>query len=152
MEFCILKMNRRKTQQWPQDWKRSIFIPIPKKSGAKEHSLTTVLTSHASEGLKILKLGFRSTRTENFQMYKLGFKEAEETDIKLPTFIGSWRKQGSSRETSISASLTKAFDCVHNKLWKILKELEIPDHLTCLLRNLYVDQEAKVRTRHGKTD
>ena len=60
---------------------------------------------------KSFKLGFSSTWTENFQMYKLGFKEAEETEIKLPTFIGSWRKQGSSRKTS-TASLTKAFDCV----------------------------------------
>ena len=67
----------------------------------------------------------------------------------------SSKKQESSRKTSISALLTmpKSFDCVdHNKLWKILKETGIPDHLTCLLRNLYAGQEATVRTRHGTTD
>ena len=92
----------------------------------------------------------------NFQMSKLGLEKAEEPEIKLPTSFGSWKKQESSRKTSISDLLTmyaKAFDCVdHNKLWKILKEMGIPDHLTCLLRNLYAGQEATVRTRHGTTD
>ena len=75
-------------------------------------------------------------------------------ETKLPTSAGSSKKQESSRKTSISALLTaKAFDCVnHNKLWKILKEMGIPDHLTCLLRNLYAAQEASVRTGHGTTD
>ena len=91
----------------------------------------------------------------NFQMFKLVLEKAEEPEIKLPTFAGSWKKQENSRKTSISALLTiaKAFDCVdHNKLWKILKEIGIPDHLTCLLRNLYTGQEATVRTGHGTTD
>ena len=79
----------------------------------------------------------------NFQMFKLVLEKAEEPEIELPTSAGSWKKQESSRKTSISALLTKAFDCVdHNKLWKILKELGIPDHLACLLRNLYAGQEA----------
>ena len=83
-------------------------------------------------------------------MFKLVLEKAEEPEIKLPTSAGSWKKQESSRKTSISA---KAFDCVdHNKLWKILKEMGIPDHLTCLLRNVYVGQEATVRTGHGTTD
>ena len=87
-------------------------------------------------------------------MYKLGFDEIEEPEIKLPTFMGSWRKQESSRKTSTSASLTmlKLLTVDHNKLWKILKEMGIPDHLTCLLRNLYAGQEATVRTGHGTTD
>ena len=70
------------------------------------------------------------------------------------TSIGSLKKQGNSRKTSTSASLiAKAFDCAnHNKLWKILKEMEIPDHLTCLVRNLYAGQEATVRTRHRTMD
>ena len=89
-------------------------------------------------------------------MFKLDLEEAEEPEIKLPTSVGSSKKQGSSRKTSISALLTmpnKAFDCVdHNKLWKILKEMGIPDNLTCVLINLYVGQEAIVRTRHGTTD
>ena len=66
---------------------------------------------------------------------------------------GSWKKQGNSRKTSTSASLANTFDCVdHNKLWKILKEMGVSDHLICLLRNLYVGQEATVRIRHGTTD
>ena len=88
-------------------------------------------------------------------MFKLVLEKAEEPEIKLPTSAESSKKQESSRKTSISALLTiaKAFDCVdHNKLWKILKEMGIPDHLTCLLRNLYAAQEATVRTGHGTTD
>ena len=87
-------------------------------------------------------------------MFKLVLEKAEEPEIKLPTFAGSWKKQESSRKTSISALLTvKAFDCVDpNKLWKILKEMGIPDHLTCLLRNLYAGREATARTGHGTTD
>ena len=88
-------------------------------------------------------------------MFQLDLEKAEEPEIKLPTSVGSLKKQESSRKTSTSALLTmpKAFDCVdHNKLCKILKEMGIPDHLTCLLRNLYAGQEATVRTRHGTTD
>ena len=91
--------------------------------------------------------------TMNFQMFKLVLEKAEEPEIKLPTSTGSWKKQESSRKTSFCfIDYAKAFDCVdHNKLWKILKEMGIPDHLTCLLRNLYAGQEATVRTRHGNT-
>ena len=83
-------------------------------------------------------------------------EKAEEPEIKLPTSIGSSKKQENSRKTSTSALLTdysKAFDFVdHNKLWKIIKEMGIPDNLTCLLRNLYAGQEAIVRTGNGTTD
>ena len=87
-------------------------------------------------------------------MFKLVLEKAEEPEIKLPTFVGSWKKQESSRKTSISALLTmpKPLTVDHDKLWKILKEMGIPDHLTCLLRNLYARQEATVRTGHGTTD
>ena len=86
-------------------------------------------------------------------MFKLDLEKAEKPEIKLPTSNGSQKNQESSRKTSNSASLIKAFDCVeHNKLWKILQEMGIPDHLTCLVRNLYPDQEATVRTGHGTTD
>jgi len=79
---------------------------------------------------------------------------AEEPGIKLPTFVRSDRKQGNSRKTSTSGSLTmlKPLTVDHNKLWKILKEIGEPDHLTCLLRNLYAGQEGTVRTRHRTTD
>ena len=80
-------------------------------------------------------------------------EKAEEPEIKLPTSAGSWKKQESSRKTSISALLTSQSLCVdHNKLWKILKQMGIPNHLTCLLRNLYAGQEATIRTGHGTTD
>ena len=87
-------------------------------------------------------------------MFKLVLEKAEEPEIKLPTSAGSLKKQESSRKTSISALLTKQdFDCVdHNKLWKILQEIGIPDHLICLLRNLYAGHEATVRTRHETVD
>ena len=88
-------------------------------------------------------------------MFKLDLDEAEDPEIKLPTSAGSSKKQESSRKTSISALLTmpKPLTVVdHNKLWKILKEMGIPDHVTCLLRNLYAGQERRVRTEHGTTD
>ena len=87
-------------------------------------------------------------------MFKLVLEKAEEPEIKLPTSAGSLKKQESSRKTSISAFLTmpKPLTVDHNKLWKILKEMGIPDRLTCLLRNLYAGQEATVRTGHGTTD
>ena len=85
---------------------------------------------------------------------QLDLEKAEEPEIELPKPAGSQKKQGNSRKVSTSFSLTaKAFECVdHNKLWKILQEMGTADHLTCLLRNLYTGQEAKVRTLHGTMD
>ena len=88
-----------KTQQWPQDWKRSVFIPIPKKDNAKERSnyRTIALMSHASKiMLKILQI--RLQQYVNYQMFKLVLEKAEEPEIKLPTSTGSWTKQESSRK------------------------------------------------------
>ena len=87
-------------------------------------------------------------------MFKLDLEKVEEAEIKLPTSTGSLKKQESSRKTPTSALLTtpKPVTVYHNKLWKILQEMGIPDHLTCLLRNLYAGQEATVRTRHRTTD
>ena len=88
-------------------------------------------------------------------MFKLDLEKAEEPEIKLPTSAGSWKKQESSRKTSISALMTMPNPLtvwITIKLWKILKEMGIPDHLTCLLRNLYAGQEATVRTGHRTTD
>ena len=88
-------------------------------------------------------------------MCKLDLEKAEDPEIKLPTSIGSSKKQESSRKNICFCFIgyAKAFDCVdHHKLWKILKEMGIPDHLTCLMRNLYASQEATVRTGHGTTD
>ena len=87
-------------------------------------------------------------------MFKLVLEKAEEPEIKLPTSIGSSKNQESSRKTSISALLTmpKPLTVWTTTNWKILKEMGIPDHVTCLLRNLYAGQEATVRTGHGTTD
>ena len=87
-------------------------------------------------------------------MFKLDLEKSEEPEIKLPTSVGSQKKQESSRKTYTSALLPmpKPTTVDHNKLWKILKEMEIPDHLTCLLRNLYAGQKATVRTGHETTD
>ena len=87
----------------------------------------------------------------NFQMFKLDLEKAEEPEIKLPTSAGSSKKQESSRKTSISAlsTMTKPLTVWITINWKILKDMGIPDHLTCLLRNLYAGQEATVRTGHG---
>ena len=85
-------------------------------------------------------------------MFKLDLEKAEEPEVKLPASAGSSKKQESSRKTS-TIDYAEAFDCVdHNKLWKILQDMGIPDHLTCLLRNLYEGQEATVRTGHVITD
>ena len=90
----------------------------------------------------------------NSQMFKLDLEKAEEPEIKLPTSIGSSKKQESSRKASVSAlfTMSKPLTVDHNKLWKIPQEMGIPEHLTCLLRNLYAGQEATVRTEHGTTD
>ena len=97
---------------------------------------TIALISHASKVmLKILQARLQQYMNRELQMFQLVLEKAEEPEIKLPTSAGSLKKQESSRKTSISALLTMpAFDCMdHNKLWKILKEMGIPDHLSCLL-------------------
>ena len=91
----------------------------------------------------------------NFQKFKLDLEKPEEPEIKLPTSVGSLKKarEFQKKHLFLLHDYAKTFDCVdHNKLWKILKEMGIPDHLTCLLRNLYAGQEATVRTGHGTTD
>ena len=88
-------------------------------------------------------------------MFKMDLEEAEEPEIKLPTSIRSQKKTGEFQENIYFCftDYAKAFDCMdHNKLWKILKEMGIPDPLTCLLRNLYAGQESTVRTGHGTVD
>ena len=138
----------------PQDWKRSVFIPIPKKGNAKQCSnyCTIALISHASKVmLKILQARFQQYVNHELPDVQAGFRKGRGTEIKLPTSIGSSKKQKNSRKTSISALLTmsKPLTVWITTNWKILKEMGIPDHLTCLLRNLYAGQEATVITGHG---
>ena len=87
-------------------------------------------------------------------MFKMVFEKAEEPEIKLPISVGLSKKQEFQKNIYFSfIDYATGFDCVdHHKLWKILKEMGMPDHLTCLLRNLYAGQEATVRTGHGTTD
>ena len=138
-----------KTQQWPQDWKRSVFIPIPKKGNAKECSNyhTVALISHASKlMLKILQTRCQQYMNRELPDVQAGFRKAEEPEIKWPAFLGSSKKQEFQKNIYFCfIDYAKAFDYVnYNKLWKILKVMGIPDHLTCLLRNLYASQEATV--------
>ena len=106
-------------------------------------------SSHTSKVmLKILQSRLNNTWTENFQMYKLDLENTEEPEIKLPTSSGSWKKQESSRKAPTSASPTMLKPlCGSHNLWRILKEMGIPDHITCLLRNLCSELEATVGTR-----
>ena len=147
-----------KTQQWPQDWKRSAFIPIRKKGNAKECSNypTIALISHTSKVmLKILQARLQQYINHELPYVQPGFREGRGTRDKIANICWIMEK---ARELQKNIYLcfvgyAKAFDCVdHNKLWTILPEMGIPDHLTCLLRNLYADQEATVRTGHGTTD
>ena len=141
-----------KTQQWPQNWKRSVFIPISKKGNAKEcsHYCTIAHISHASKVmLKILQ-----TRLEQYVNHEL--LRSRETRDQIANICWIMEKSKRVPEKNIYfcfIDYAKAFDCVnHNKLWKIMREMGIPDHLTCLFRNLYAGQEATVKTRHGTTD
>ena len=128
------------------------FHSNPKERQCQRYSnsCTIALISHPSKVmLKILQASFSNMRTVNFLMFKLVLEKAEEPDIKLSTSAGSSKKQENSRKNIYFCfnDYVKTFDCVdHSKLWKILKEMGIPDHLTCLLRNLYAGQEATVRT------
>ena len=147
-----------KTQQWPQDWKRSIFISIPKKGNAKECSNyhTTALISHTSKVmLKILQARLQQYMNLEIRDVQAGFRKGRGTRDQTANihWIIEKARQFQKNIYFCFIDYTKAFDCVnHNKLWKILQEMGIPDHLPCLLRNLYAGQEATVRTGHGTTD
>ena len=104
--------------------------------------------------LKILQARLQKYVNHELPDVQAGFKKAEEPEIILPIFTGSSKKQEFQKNIYLCfTDYAKAIDYVdHNKLWKILKGMGIPDHLTCLLRNLYAHQEATVRTGHGTTD
>ena len=148
----------RKAQQWSQDWKRSVLIPIPKKGNAKECSNyhTVALILHTSKVmLKILQSRLQQYLNHELPDVKLDLEKTEEPEIKLPTFILSWRKQGNYKKKIYFFFIVyaKAFDCVdHSRLWRILNEKGIPDHPICLLRNLYAGHKGTVRTGHGTTE
>ena len=141
-----------KTQQWPQDWKRSVFIPVPKKGNAKECSNyhTTALISHASKVmLKILQARLQQYVNHELPDVQTGFRKAEEPEIKLPTSAGSWKKQESSRKTSISATI----NC--GKFWRRLEyQTTWPvSWETCMQvrrQQLELDMEQQTGSKSGK--
>ena len=147
-----------KTQQWPQDWKRSVFIPIPKKGNAKQCSnyCPISLILHASK----LMLQFRQARLQQYVNWELpdvqaGFRKGRRTRDQIANIRCIIEKSREFQKNIYFCFIdySKDFDCVdHNKLCKILQEIGIPDHLTCLLSNLYASQEQAVRTGHGTMD
>ena len=147
-----------KTQQQPQDWKRSVFIPIPKKGNAKDCSNyhTIVLISHTSKViLKILQAGAQQYVNQELPDKQGGFRKGRGTRDQIANICWIIQKAREFQKNSYFCftGYPKAFDCVdHNKMSNILKEMGLPEHLTCLLRNLYAGQEASVRTRHATPD
>ena len=135
-------------------WKRSVFIPVPKKDNANECSNyhTIALISHASKVmLKILQARLQQYVNHEIPDVQAGFRKGRGTRDQIAKI--RWiTEKAKEFQKNCFIDYAKAFDCVdHKKLWKILKEMGIPDHLTCPLRNLYPGQEATVRTGHGTT-
>ena len=145
-----------KTQQWPQDWKRSVFSPIPKKGNAKECSnyCTIALISHTSKVMtKILQARLQQYVNQELPDVQAGFRKGRGIRDQIANLCWIIEKAREFQKNIYFCFINYAFDCVdYSKLWKILKEMGIPDHLTCLLRNLYVGQEATVRTGRGTMD
>ena len=135
-----------KTQQWPQDWKRTVFIPIPKKGNAKEYSnyRTIALISHVSKVmLKILQARLQQYVNHELPDVQAGFRKGRGTRYQVANIRWIIEKPSEFQKNIYFCFIdyAKDFDCVdHNKLWKILKEMGIPDHLIGLLRNLYTGQ------------
>ena len=147
-----------KAQQWPQDWKRSVFITISKKGDAKECSnyCRLAFISHTSKVmLKILQARLQQYLNREILDVQAGFRKDRRTRGQIVNLHWIIKKAREFQKNIYFCFIdyAKAFDCVdHDKLWKILKEMGIPDHLTCLLRNLYAGQEATVTAGHGTTD
>ena len=146
-----------KTQQWLQDWKWSVFISIPKKGNAKECSnyRTIALISHASKlMLKILQARLQLYMKSELPDVQADFRKGRGTRDQIANIHWIIEKAREFQKNIFCfIDYTKAFNCVdHNKLWKILKEMGIPDHLTYFLRNLHSSLEATVRTEHRTTD
>ena len=146
-----------KTQQWSQDWKRPVFIPIPKKVNAKECSNyhTIAFISHASKVMiQILQARLQQYMNWELPDVQAGFKKGRITRDQTANICWIIKKAREFQRNIYFCFIdhANAYDCVDNsKLWKFF-EMGIPDHLTCLLRNLYAGQEATVRTGHGTMD
>ena len=138
--------------------KRSVFIPIPKKGNAKEYTnyCTIELISDTSKEMcKILQARLQQHLNWELLDVQTGFRKGRGTRDQIANIRWIIEKSREFQKNIYFCFIdyAKAFHCVdHNKLWKILKEMGLPDHLTCLLRNMYAGQEATVRTGHGTTD
>ena len=158
LKCCIQYASTWKTLQWPQDWKRSVFILIPKKGRAKECSncSTIVVTSHAIKVmLKILQERLQQYVNRELPDVQVGFRKDRGIRDQIANICWIIEKAREFQENIYFCFIdyAKAFDCVdHNKLWEILQVMGIPDHLTCLLRNLDAGLKATARTGYGKTD
>ena len=147
------KFGKLSTQQWPQDWKKSVFISIPKKGNAKECSnyCTTALISHSSKVmLNILHARLQQNMNQELSDGQAGFRKGRGIRYQIANIRWIIEKAREFQKNTYfcCTDYTKGFDYGLQKLWKILKEIGTPDHLTCLLRNLYAGQEATVRIRH----
>ena len=144
-----------KAHQWPQDCKRSVFIPIPKKGNAKASSNyhTIALISHASKVMfKILQARLQQYMNRGLPDVQSGFRKGRGIRDQTANICWITEKAREFQKNICFIDYAKAFHCVdHHKLWKTLKDMGIPDHLIFLLRNLYAGQGATVRTRHGTT-
>ena len=144
-----------KIQQWPQDWKRSVFIPIPKKGNAKECSNyhTIAFISHASKTmLKILQPRLQQYINCELPDVQVGFRKGRGTRDQIANIRWIMEKAREFQKNIYFCLLTMPKPLtvwITKKLWKILKEMGIPDHHTSPLRNLYAGKEATVRNRHG---
>ena len=158
LKCCTQHATNLETHQWPRYWKRSVFIPIPKKGSAKECSnyQTIALISHASKvRFKILQARLLTVHELRTSICTSWYRIGRRTRDQIANICWFIEKAREFQKNIYFCFIdyAKAFDCVdHNKLWKILQELGITDHLTCLLRNLYAGQEATLRTRHRKMD
>ena len=146
-----------KTRQWPQDWKRSLFIQMSKEGNGKEFKLSFKCAHFTCYKvmLKILQASLQQYVNWELSDVQAGFQRGRGTRDQIVNIRCIMKKaRGFQRNIYFCfIDYAESFDCVdHNKLWKILKEMGIPDHLTCLLRNLYAGQEATIRTGHGSTD
>ncbi|KAA3669964.1 uncharacterized protein DEA37_0012425 [Paragonimus westermani] len=147
-----------KRQAWPKDWTRSIFIPIPKKGSAKEceNYRTIALISHTSKiMLKILQGRLEQYITRELPEVQAGFRRGRGTRDHIANIRWIMEKAREYQKDIFLCFIdySKAFDCVdHNKLWSVLQNMGVPKHLICLLKNLYTDQQASVRTDYGLTD
>ena len=137
---CTQYVSKFGKQQWPHDWKRSVFIPVPKKGNAKECSnyCTIALISHASKlMLKVLQARLQQYVNRELLDVQAGFRKGRGTRDQIANVHWIIKKARRFQKNIYFCRIdyAKAFDCVdHNKLWNILKEMRIPDHLTCLLK------------------